>query len=297
MDRKGKYVEGFSQWLELKNYALCSLQSDPRRIRDFLAFMDSRGIKEVGGIRGKDVKGYFESLAKRKSRKTGEVLSKATLRNYLTTIRRFSRYVRLREGQVLEVPVSFKGGKEQKGAQVLTEQEIERLYASCPDGLLGLRDKAMLGVFYGLGLRRDEGADLKIGDLHFESGVVYVRKGKGQKERYVPMAKGVKNDFLQYVRIGRRMLMESKVHEVFFVGIKGNPLTGSALYERIRKLAVKAGIKKRVGLHTLRHSIATHLLYKGMPLTEIGRFLGHSSLQSTQIYTHLKNEIHVRESN
>lgn len=149
----------------------------------------------------------------------------------------------------------------------------------------------MLGVFYGCGARRNEGVSIEIKDILPDKNLLYIRKGKGYKERYIPMIGKVKKDILEYVVSARPMMITDRANESLFIGITGRPLSKSAVYERFKKLLRKAGIEKKAGLHTLRHSIATHLLSSGMKLSEIARFLGHSSLESTQIYTHLKDEL------
>lgn len=294
MYNKQKHIEGYRRWLELMNYVRSSVDYGPVRLADFLAWMEAHGPTRVDQITGNKVRRFFEELAGRKSKTTGAVLSLATQRNYLTTVNRFARYLRQTGQGNIEVPVHFKG-QAQKPAVVLIEKEIGRLYRQCDDSLLGMRDRAMLGVFYGCGVRRNEAVHLKVKDVLPHRSVLYVRKGKGYKERYVPMVGQVKGDIIDYLATARPMLMGRQVHEAFFVGIHSKPLGASSLYERFKKLLRSAGIEKKAGLHTLRHSIATHLLTGGMKLSQIARFLGHSSLESTQIYTHLTAEASAKE--
>ena len=140
-------------------------------------------------------------------------------------------------------------------------------------------------------MRRNEGAKLEIRDILPDRSVIYVRHGKGYKQRYVPMVGKVRVEILEYVQVGRPMLLSGEVHERFFVSRSGKALSARGLYVRFKKLLAIAGIEKAAGLHALRHSIATHLLVNGMRLSEIGRFLGHSSLESTQIYTHISESV------
>ena len=188
------------------------------------------------------------------------------------------------------MPVQLKGRVNHKTV-VFSKEEIARIYRVTDDGLLGIRDRAMLAVFYGCGARRNEGVQLEIRDILPDKNLLYIRKGKGYKERYIPMIGKVKKDILDYVVSARPMLLGNQVSEILFIGITGNPVGAQTLYERFRKLLRKARIEKSAGLHSLRHSIATHLLISGMKLSQIAKFLGHSSLESTQIYTHLRHEI------
>jgi len=116
-----------------------------------------------------------------------------------------------------------------------------------------------------------------------------VRKGKNYKERYVPMTEAIKADLENYIYQAREQLQSFKEtkNEALFISLKGTRLCGNSLLDRLKKLVKEAKIQKEIGLHTLRHSIATHLLQSGLSLEEVSQFLGHSSLESTQIYTHL----------
>jgi len=290
MYSKEKLVMGFSRWLNLQNYVQHSLETDPKRLVKFTEWMERQGVQSIDEMTGSLVQMFFKRLSETKSQKTGEVLSLATQRNYLTTINRFARYLRQSGQGNIEVPIKFQG-QSRKSKVILSKSEVERLYHACDDSLLGMRDRAILGVFYGCGLRRNEGASLVVKDILPDKNLLYVSQGKGYKSRYVPMIGKVKKDIVNYLVTARPMLLQGQKHEHFFVGITGNRLGASHIYERVRSLAKSAEIAKKIGLHSLRHSIATYLLISGMKLTEIAKFLGHSSLESTQIYTHLKDEL------
>ena len=274
----------------MMNYIKSSIKYDPVRLEEFLEWCEVQKCSSIHDITGDKVKQFFEYLEKRKNKRTGAVLSVATMRIYLTTLNRFSRYLRQSGKGNLEVPVKFKG-KTERSIVVFTRKEIERLYEQCDDSLLGIRDRAMLAVFYGCGVRRNEAVNIEVKDILPDKKLIYIRKGKGHKERYVPMVGQVKTDILTYLTTARPMMTNRATREQFFIGITGKALGGASLYNRLKRLLNKSGIEKDAGLHTLRHSIATHLLANGMKLSEIAKFLGHSSMESTQIYTHLKDEI------
>jgi len=164
------------------------------------------------------------------------------------------------------------------------------LYAVTDDNVLGIRDRAMLSVFYGCGLRLQEGASLECSDILHDRKMLYVRRGKGYKERYVPIAEKSYLDIQLYIEQARPELLQRPCAALFLDANKGRPIHKQSLYLRIKALVRKAGIGKQVGTHSLRHSIATHLLQSGMKLERIKEFLGHAALDSTQIYTHLINE-------
>jgi len=276
------------------NYIESSVRYDPVRVGEFLDWMTENNVAEINEITGRKVKKYFNELSKRKSKKTGELLTPWALRAYLMIINRFARYIRhIGEGNI-EVPVSFAGKIDQE-IIVLRQSEIERIYQVIDDSFLGLRDRAMLGVLYGCGLRRNEAEHLELSDLILDRNLLYVRKGKGYKERHVPMVKKVKTDLVNYVQLARPIFLTNQIHQALFISTVGKPLGGLSIYNRIKRLYKLAEINEKAATHTLRHSIATHLLMSGMKLTQIARFLGHSSLESTQIYTHLTAESVAKE--
>ena len=158
------------------------------------------------------------------------------------------------------------------------------------------RDRAMLGIYYGCGLRKSEGVALDVSDILTQRGLVHVRKGKGSKERYVPISEKSLEHITEYLQYGRDFLVSSSSFstEAFFVNQYGERCSDQALTLSLRRLVKDSSNGslqgKRPSLHTLRHSIATHLMQSGMQIELIQQFLGHQSLESTQIYTHLANE-------
>ncbi len=286
-----RLVSAYREWLRLLNFEPSTIQCSPIKLRGFLEWLERQQCTRVDMITGTYVKKYFEHLSHRKNERTGQGLSLNYLRTYRTTLMKFTRYLRETGQPFFEVPIQLKGPV-MNVKSILTEAEIKRLYAIIRNDTYGLRDRAMLAVYYGCGLRKQEGVHLEEKDILFERNMLHVRKGKGYKERYVPMAAKVRSDIENYLSYGRvGLLGNKKDHGAFFIGRTGKAMIGNALYERLQTLRRDAQINKPIGLHTLRHSIATHLLQHGMKLEQIGKFLGHSSLESTQIYTHILNEL------
>ncbi len=155
------------------------------------------------------------------------------------------------------------------------------------------QDRAILTVFYGCGLRRNEGANLSIDDVDLDRGILHVRKGKNYKERFVPFNKQSSKYLQEWIYDWRKTLTKTGKEDSLFISRIGNQLKGNGLNRRLKIMQLETdNIKlqeKNLSLHILRHSIATHLLEAGMDLEKISRFLGHASLESTQIYTHLAN--------
>ena len=203
--------------------------------------------------------------------------------------KRFSRYLADCHEITLDCSAQILG-KASSNRRWLTKEEIEKLYSACANTPNGIMNRALLSVYYGLGLRRSEGVALNIEDIYCNLSAVYVKKGKLCKERYVPITSSVFKDIDRYILHVRKQRLQSdekKKERALFVTENGHRITGNAIYERLQNLAISSNVRTPVSLHCLRHSIATHLLSAGMKLENISSFLGHSSLESTQIYTHL----------
>lgn len=217
------------------------------------------------------------------------------LNKHLQTIRLFSDY--MRDAHQFNFTTDMLGFKhETPQATVLRQSEIELLYKSVPNDIYGQRDIIMLDVFYGCGLRQREGVSLDVEDILFDRGLVYVRAGKNYTERYVPVGSQILRNMRNYLNDTRiSLLTENKREPSLLISQRGERPHGQSMLLRLKALQERTGddvlMNKKVGLHTLRHSIATHLLIGGMKLESIGKFLGHKSIESTQIYTHLAHEL------
>jgi site-specific recombinase XerD len=281
--------QGFAEWLAVLGYAPSSVVSLPRHVTEFLQDQEASGKYSLSQLSAEDATAFIERQQIRIGVRTGQGFSAAHINKYIQALQLFSRYIRQtgKSGvgftlELLDAPTPM--------PVWLTRTEIHRLYAATEEDILGLRDRAMLSVFYGCGLRLQEGTSLEISDVLHDRRMLYVRRGKGYKERYVPIAVHSYRDIEVYTRQARPELLQQRCSALFIDANKGRPITKQSLYIRIKALVRKAGITKSVGTHALRHSIATHLLQGGMPLERIAAFLGHAVLDSTQLYTHLINE-------
>lgn len=275
----------FKDWLSLTGYAATSVYSMPLYLREFLYWLELES-KPLESLRATDLDTYFFHLKHRKNQRRGGSISISYLYKHLQAIRQFSSYLHQTGQGGFDVDVVL---PEQKRhiKDILSRHDIELLYAVCSSDAVGQRDRAMLGLFYGCGLRRNEGVNLDITDLLHDSNLVYVRKGKNYRERYVPIAPDIMNDLRAYTQQGRLQLLRNQNETALLLSQRGTRIDGQSLLVRLKHLLSKTEIEKAAGLHTLRHSIATHLLQSGMKLNHIARFLGHESLESTQIYTHI----------
>lgn len=278
----------FKDWLRLLNFEPSTIKYAPIKAREFFGWLEQQQIKEIENVNKPVISNYFDYLKTRQNKKKGGKLSKNYLRTHLTALRKLAKYLRESGQSSFEVDIKLPSSP-QNNISIFTKDEIKDLYSACDSDVLGMRDKAMLAVYYGCGLRRNEGVNLDINDILFDKNFVFVRKGKNYKERYVPMSAGVKEDLQNYIDFVRPVLIKSNA-KALFLNQYGKRLGSNSMADRLQNLKEKSEIDKEAGLHALRHSIATHLLQSGMELEKIKRFLGHSSLESTQIYTHIANE-------
>jgi integrase/recombinase XerD len=218
-------------------------------------------------------------------------LSAATIRRQVSAIRTYYGFL-IGEGRIaadpserLEVPRQGRTLPE-----VLTVPEIERLLAAPGvDDPLAWRDRALLELGYGAGMRVSELCALSRGDLVLDEGLVRVF-GKGSKERLVPIGRTVIGAVSVYLHTLRPGLDRGKSLNRLLLNARGGPLSRVGAWGVVRKAAKVAGIKKNVTPHTLRHSFATHLLEGGADLRAVQEMLGHADLSTTQIYTHVDRE-------
>jgi integrase/recombinase XerD len=211
-----------------------------------------------------------------------------TLGRKVACLRSFYRHLR-REGLIEHDPTAELRGprKPQRLPRVLSREEVALLLAQ-PQGsdALALRDRALLELMYACGLRASEAVGLEMSDLDLEEGILRAR-GKGSKERLVPIGRQASAALQAYFRSARPQLVGVRVQRRVFVNHRGGALTRQGLYKIVQGHARGAGLQERMSPHTLRHSFATHLLAGGCDLRSLQEMLGHADLATTQVYTHL----------
>jgi integrase/recombinase XerD len=292
--RSKQYIflaENFKQWLETLGYNPHTVKLCHWNTGEFLAFLETTRTNLLKDVGNGQITSYLEYLQHRPNYNKGGSLKESTINKHITTLRLFSKFLQLSEKATIIIKPELLKTKE--SATYLSKTEIQSLYKAAGDetNLYNQRDTAMLGVFYGCGLRASEGVALNTSDLLFERNLLYVRKGKGYRERYVPISKQVKTNLQEYIFNQRNDLLNGKKNEALLLGRRGERWSAHGMYTRLQWLKNQTGNEKlkqkSFGLHILRHSIATHLLQSGMKLETISRFLGHKSLETTQKYTHL----------
>ena len=281
------YIKSFERWLNLLNYSKSTIYNDPKYIKRFTDYLEASGVKNIQDTENRHIKDYYNYLKVRPNIRKSGALSQNSIISNINALKRFAKY--LRETEQTHINININPERIQPEKIILTPAEIQALYRVTEENILGYRDKAMLSIDYGCGLRRAEGIRLNIEDIHINKSTVFIKKSKTGRQGYVPMNKQVKNDIENYINYARIRLIRDNHEKALFLTYRGKRISGNGMIRRLKHLTEKAEINKPVGLHTLRHSIATHLLLSGMTLENVSKFLGHHSLESTQIYTHIKN--------
>jgi integrase/recombinase XerD len=294
-----RYIEqSFKEWLDILGYAPSTVYQLPNYVHEFFHYLEAQGISHIKQLEPKHFKAHFEHLRSRSNTRQGGGLSNNYLNKHLQGLYKFAEYLRQSARMLLpDLNIDWQTD-DTRHIEFLTQDEIQQLYRATegvnegtPLEPFNARDRAMLTVFYGCGLRRNEGYNLDLSDINFDRQILLVRKGKNYKERFVPFNKAALKHLQQWVYDWRPLVAKSKKEEAFFISQRGVRMETQSMALRLKILQQRTDDielqQKNVRLHVLRHSIATHLLQNGMPLEKISRFLGHTSLESTQVYTHL----------
>jgi integrase/recombinase XerD len=296
-------IASFKEWLQTLGYNQQTVYQLPNYIQELLYYAETKGYAGLYQISNDLIKEHYYKLKERGNKRRTGGLSNSYLNKHLQAYHKFSDY--LRQNGRLQLPKLDIQTEDDTNeiTDILTQEEIKLIFKTTYQSYeqkkndkgivyyeaMQLRDRAMLTAFYSCGMRRNEVHHLDINDIVFEKQILHVRKAKGYKERMIPITKQSLQHLENYLYDARPYLCSDK-NEAFFVTQTGKRLDGQMMLIRLKKLIQLTGNtelqQKDIHLHTLRHSIATHLLQNGMRLERIKDFLGHSSLESTQIYTH-----------
>ena len=273
-------------WLQVHNYADTTVACRIRYLAYFTEFCHQRGVERPQQVTLDLLQAYQQRLYEHRKR-DGEPLTVATQAQRLVPITHFFTWLR-RSGLVLANPASdlvMPKPDRRLPEATLSATEMSRLLAA-PEiaQALGLRDRAVLEVFYSCGLRRAELIDLAVDDVDFDRGTVFVRHGKGAKDRYVPIGERALFWLRLYIDLVRPQFADDRVDQLFLSSV-GKPLCADWLSRRIRRYLATAGIRKKGSCHLLRHTVATLMLEGGADIRYVAEMLGHARLETTQRYT------------
>lgn len=288
-------VSNFKEWLEVLGYAESTAYYLPNHLQEFFYYAEQCHIKKLTEITPKTIKEYYKLLKERANERRSGGLSKSYLNKHQQALKKFKEYLQNHNYKDFNVHLKSETNPTEEKINILTQEEVKELFKATEfsngEQRFRLRDKAILTILYSCGLRRNEAVHLDISDILFDKERVYVRKGKNYKERFVPINRRNAEILEDYIYEARPEFYQSNLNEALFINHHGTRMQGTTFANRLKVIVDatenKTIIDKKITLHILRHSIATHLLQREVPLETIKTFLGHTSLESTQIYTHL----------
>lgn len=243
------------QEMEIRNFSRQTIKGYLYSVEKFLDYSNDKGLNE------EIIKDYIQANLKKKN--------PSSVRKDLFAIKFFFENV-LKQGIDLPNPK-----KNVSLPDILTIKEIRRILGSTSN----IKHRLIIKLLYGCGLRVSEVVNLEVKDINFEESLIKINLAKGKKDRFVKIPESMKEELINYCK-----LYNSKI---LFPSNRGGELTKDTIQKIVQNSAKKAGIKKRVYPHLLRHSFATHMLEQGTDLRIIQKLLGHSDIKTTQIYTHI----------
>lgn len=275
-------IEAFLAHLDLeRGLSAHTVDSYASDLLQFSEYANRRGLASPQTVSGEDIEAFVTAL--RRSRMKNSSISRK-----VSALRSFFRYL-VAEGKIQANPAARVDAPKVHGRlpKMLSSDEVLKLLkAPGANSPLAIRDTAMLELLYSTGMRVSELLSLRIHDVELEE--CFARCfGKGSKERVVPFGDPAAQALALYLNDARPQLKKGKDDPTLFLSARGRRMSRGNLWKLIRSYAAKAGIRKPVTPHTLRHSFATHLLDRGADLRAIQEMLGHASVATTQIYTHV----------
>jgi site-specific recombinase XerD len=294
-------IAAFLRGLVAADYSMRTIKASAVDLEQFGLFLGERGVDSPGAITRPDVSEFSAALAapapEPGSEARGRPYVRSTIARKLSVVRSFLTFCE--DNGLLEAsPAAGVGSPRvpRRLPQVLTAvQAADLLEAMGGDKPLEVRDRALFELIYSSGLRCQEVLDLRLRDINLGSREIRV-KGKGRKVRVIPVGEVALEALDRYLREGRsRLAKDAALDDHIFLSRNGRPLSSSDVQRRLARYLARAGAPRGTSPHTLRHSFATHLLEGGADLRVIQEMLGHSSLRTTQVYTHV-SAAHLRRA-
>lgn len=282
MKYDGLLREFYSEMLFIENSGELTAQTYGFSVKEFLLYAESQGIP----IESCDTRTLLYYLAERKSRGVADL----TVAKDLSALRAFGAFLRRKNIWAENYALEMDRPKTSRLLPKVLEIEqvdgiLDSINVSTP---LGIRDRCLFELIYSCGLRISEACSLCISGIHFNERILVVR-GKGDKERIVPFGDAAFEWLEKWLYEARPEIVGSRICDEVFVNARGNPISRKGVWKNFKAICARTGLDVKV--HTLRHSFATHLLQGGADLRSVQELLGHSDLSTTQIYTHVDDEM------
>lgn len=268
-----------------KNLSENTINSYKSDLTSFLNFITQSGIDDLSDIKTTHITSFFKLLKEAGLNETSAARYFSSLKGFFKYLYR-NEYIKINPVERISPPKISR-----KLPEVLNVREIN-LILDQPNvkDTIGLRDKAILELFYACGTRISELINIKVNDLFLSEGVIRVF-GKGSKERLIPIGSSAIKWIIKYLKKSRPLLVKNiKSENYLFLNQRGTKFSRMGIWKIVRQYVKKAGIEKNVHPHTFRHSFATHLIEGGADLRAVQEMLGHSDISTTQIYTHIDRD-------
>lgn len=284
-------LEQYRNYQLIKGYNKDTGISRTRQVRLFLEHLEKQGITALNKIESKHIHQYYESQKNRENKVTGGIINPNTIYHHIRAIELFFECLQ-DNGVLQEVPeIHIKRNPEEAPEyirEILNQSEIQQLYQSTEN----YQQRIILHLAYGCGLRSAELVAVNKQDIHLQESLLIVPKGKFNKRRIIPLTGRIIEDIEIYLSTENKK-PEYKNQNALIPNNKNVRMQGYTYNKILKKLLKASKVRKgknNITLHSLRHSIATHLLANGMELEKVREFLGHNQLETTQIYTHISKE-------
>jgi integrase/recombinase XerD len=284
----------YRQHIRILGYSENGQEVKYANVLEFLTWLEAEKHYELTAIQPSHIKAYHQYLRFRPSKKQSGILQESTIQHHLHNVRTFFAWLQ-ESGELLTNPMSTLKFHRPKSSSkiertVLTIAQVQQLYRVCEN----LQERVILSLAYGCGLRAMELSSVNLDDIHLRDSILIVPQGKGNKRRVVPMSERVQQDIQNYIDNERDLYIKDEAELALLLNIKGKRLrhytARKFLQHMVERTGEEAIISKNIALHNLRHSIATHLLEQGVSLEQVRNFLGHSHLETTEVYTRVNQE-------
>jgi len=294
-------IKSYRDWLDVLGYSKSTAYNLPNHLREFFFYLEGKGHSGIEHITTKIIKDYYEQLSQRGNERRGGGLSKSFLNKHQQALKKFLEYL-----NEYNANISFgvhlkmeKSDHTNMSKDIITQDEVKCMFEACSITHMSehfqMRDRAILVLLYSCGLRRNEAVHVDTQDILFGKGCIHVRMGKNYKERFVPINEYNLGLLEEYLYDARPEFLKNYQTDALLLSQIGLRIGSMSMAHRVTAIVQATEdeklMEKHITPHTLRHSIATHLMQNEVPIKSISQFLGHSSLESTQIYTHLADQL------
>jgi site-specific recombinase XerD len=309
-----RFIQGrFKEWMQIENYKPMTVKAYLEATDEFFKYLMEQNILSIQKAKQKHLTGFKNYLMVRPNKSSNDSgIANMTINGIIKGVNCLVRHINaVNDTYKLDMYEDYLPINTDEKI-ILTPDEVMQLYHATYEPYtfcsleMGQRDRAMIAIFYACGLRLNEGRNVNIADIDFKNKKLHVRKGKLSKERYVPIPSQSLADIETYIQQSRdwfkynnfnvnnpkrpqKKKTNPKDEDALFIGLRGERLMSYGA--RIEKLRTIGGIDKKINTHALRHSVATHLMLNGWELKKLSKFLGHASIDSTQIYLHIAEQI------